>query len=1470
MPISSGSNLLHPNAQATLQLGTPQKKSFVEIIGQGVFINGSMLSGGTPEAAADVTRPHGWVHTDLAVTHVQDYTALSGGEFGNRQLSMRITDGTVNVSKLTSTPSTSVSRTNALSTYHSGQEMEWEVSYKIPSGTTAGHFFRLTMEHSAGSVDEVLRASGSTVATDNPTGWVLNRGRFGPITDNGPTDVVTPSAALVQSGADDSNFEVILSHLQVYPVHRVPDEDVLDYSFRKDTEFSAAAGDVTLRNDDGRYSFENAQGPLQYGNEIRIFEAVDLSPPEGSYTTQWLERYRGAIAEVQMTNREGINRIKATALDMLSKLDGLEISGRWIGEEVQVEEDLLHPASLGSSDLVSGELRASVWSAGNFPWTQKILPTLRLESHTGILSLESPEFNTFFPTGQVLFAHPIEIDRFQVPARYRYVAEPLHAEDLLEQMFTSGDGFGFAPFNLSYHLRSTWSEQRSGVDVLTPNTVADSLGMRIRAESAGLPSGDYAKLLVDGVDVSLNQALSYNIAAINSGGVVIWSRAYDVTSNSDIATMSGDIQAIPSGSWVAVASRGTPVSFHVSGENMRMFSVIGSRHYGRVASGAMWQTLGIYDSGSWAFVGRKGLQSGTVLGHPPIPEVLGRTVHVPSVAVAKMFTPYDPGLIWNTRFNRWITPLNSGDLTMPAGGEVLRQNARLGVFVISGVDTGSSVFVNRDYEFSTIQATGIELSEYQATLQDTNTRLDAFRTLRDSVIPPNYILHAEGRNVWGEFFNQNTVKDYDLRLATSYTAVGDDDLFTRVRVFGESNNPTNLSFSSGTTVSDSLVSVTGSVTDLRMTRVRDEPPDWRVFGSVVSGTGRIVMPPFPIIKVDGVDITSIDTIPLINQNVKTTTTDRDGLFTVNLVLAHKHIDPTQSITFRDIVGSEIIVLPPNSEEIGMLYDDGVWRARLAGFDRAHFIAGSLNLMTDSATYAQLRDLGESTLFHQTAIPIARRDGGVFPAGHVFDTIDNAPDLNDVLILELPAAYLDGLLRSPTRQNPTPAITAFEGLSVALGPSDVAIAPLEGLPVRFPWVSFFIDRMQHFETVSRPPSGSRRIVEIARYYIWPKSAVTLPAQALDEDAVIDRVNGAITTDGYLFVVPVQLGVGSGNEVYEWTIINGSYYGIAAADYTVMIPPDSIRIVPNAGEIWLNENLFGTTADVSPSAQQDDRTFDPPTRTVTASYSFQTITAPVNSLEAENMLNGSPDDETQITFHFQPVPGTVIFTLDLGRSMFIEAIDIVPGFYRPPLDLTGQFKFDVKFQATLLQSLTGVDFEVISPETTGMDLSTGSELSIDSSALGADFQTRFIRMELDGVSPVIWQGLQWPVSIAIFSIFSSLSLRGEAKLVDVVTDSDVEVLDTFGLRQRYGDKLHKEVDVKKDLNTQAVTDKRAKDLLTEFEKNHTRLRTSVLYHPGMVPGVTVHVKDPVTGIDRNYFVEQIADTKGALTLRLAYFP
>lgn len=1425
--------ILSPAAVSSLHVKPVTTDFRVEVVdGRGILFNPSADSGSRVAGSfgSPSERPYKWVHGTSPPVIDANYIQ-SGGILGEFQVGVRISSGTSALGPARGDPSNGIFRwkpTFQQQPYHSGDQFEWEISYKIPNENSAPYvnFFDLLIvtRDEQGNSLLPIHTSGTTSGV-TPSGYVFKKGTFATAAESGVDTAINFIVGMITSGTtidgddqfSDPNFEVDVDHMQFRVIREIPYEDITSYSVRKSTDFLSSTGEVTLKNEGGKYGSGER---LQVGDELRVYERVHL--PDGGI--EELEKFRGKVKDRRITNQGGISSVKITAFDPLIALDDMDIENFWQGETATVKEDFLLPTNLPDPPIVSGSKLASIWTASNAIWATDPPPTVQLTNDLGYpYDDQQPGFQTFLEAGQLLFERPLNTDATLISASYDYYIQPLHVEEVIEGILASGDGFGFAPFTYDYHLRSTFSNERSGVDVLTTNLETDTLPIRFRVESAGLSDGDYARIYVDGLDFSLNAALSYNVVNVNSGGKAISIKSYSVTSNADMDTMSGDFLAMQSGTYALVATRGTPDSPHISGGNAFMFQHLGARLWYRFFSGSIWEQVGFYDSGSYAFIGQVGKSplSGV------IPEVLTRTAEGPSKTTIKVNPEYGPGRIWFTRFNRWHGLLTTPDFTVPASTSFERFNARLGAIVLSGenVDINSTVLTETDYEFSTIQATGIELTEFRTSFDDPS-RLDAIRKLRDSVLPPNYIIRSEGQHIWGGYFNQKTLADYELStLTTGIEQTGDEDVFTRVKVFGVNENPINLGFDPATTVSDKIQTITGSVTDTALHFEGEAPGGFRIYSSAVSGSGRIFSRPRPNLTINAVEVRLDESQQLAQQpvNIYVKVTHNLGgfgltVFQYQIGLSHQQIDEDGEIVFQDAVGNNIFIISPGASPDVFNYDRGIFRVpaflavqssdSVLRFHAPIVLDNPIPAGTEINSLNILQPIGvaQNARAHEKRFVFSQSQVMFLPTDALTDA---APDQPGIL------AQVDSM--------------TFDGF--------FDLGPVHGL--RFPPSLARFDFPQHRW--------------VGKWIVNFETTVVLPKKLLDYRAADDG-------DSYL---SFQL-VGAATMFGSSFTRDGAFLGISTADYRVLIESEDVQIRHEDGEFWISEGLFPARLPSTPDNP------DPPDAVV-ASFHFATAVTPIDPNNATNMLTGDPQAQSQLIYQHPVVPGTVFTTIDLGSVLPVDAIDIVPGFFVPPDDVTGVKKFDVSFRMSLLKSDDGTTFSPISQDTQNVDLKTGDKLSVDQGVLGSEFETRFLRIVLNGVDRNFWRGGAWPVSIAQFAIYRDITVKGVAKLVPAFTGSgDIEVLDTFNLRDRIGDRLFKIEDLNDTLDTQAKVDERARLLLVEFNKNHTRATSKELYHPGISQGQTIRLIDPVNSVERNYFVEEVVNRNGLLDLRLAFFP
>ncbi len=117
--------------------------------------------------------------------------------------------------------------------------------------------------------------------------------------------------------------------------------------------------------------------------------------------------------------------------------------------------------------------------------------------------------------------------------------------------------------------------------------------------------------------------------------------------------------------------------------------------------------------------------------------------------------------------------------------------------------TGSTIQLNNDYTFKTLQATGIQINEISLREREFKTRIDAIKRVRD-FIAPNYVIRTEGdKKIWGSYLNQDYTEDYTLHLVENLNYDDEEGTYTRVRLYGQNNSPTNLVTENSAMVIDS-------------------------------------------------------------------------------------------------------------------------------------------------------------------------------------------------------------------------------------------------------------------------------------------------------------------------------------------------------------------------------------------------------------------------------------------------------------------------------------------------------------------------------------------------------------------------------------------------------------------------------------------------------------------------------------------
>ena len=91
----------------------------------------------------------------------------------------------------------------------------------------------------------------------------------------------------------------------------------------------------------------------------------------------------------------------------------------------------------------------------------------------------------------------------------------------------------------------------------------------------------------------------------------------------------------------------------------------------------------------------------------------------------------------------------------------------------------------------------------------------------------------------------------------------------------------------------------------------------------------------------------------------------------------------------------------------------------------------------------------------------------------------------------------------------------------------------------------------------------------------------------------------------------------------------------------------------------------------------------------------------------------------------------------------------------------------------------------------------------------------------------------------------------------------------LLQKIGDKVYKNGDISKYLNTRTKLKDMTKIYLDEFTKNITKLEVSEISRPDSIVGDSVKVVDPVSNEEDIYFIEGISVSNGQYSFKLAKY-
>jgi hypothetical protein len=333
-------------------------------------------------------------------------------------------------------------------------------------------------------------------------------------------------------------------------------------------------------------------------------------------------------------------------------------------------------------------------------------------------------------------------------------------------------------------------------------------------------------------------------------------------------------------------------------------------------------------------------------------------------AVVRFEDDYNKGQVWYLRYNNVVTNLTEADFTLPSGVGIKYFDKRFGRIILdSTISSSSVVSCNTNYEFKTLQASGVEINKISLLSREVSNRFEALNKIRQYA-PPNYTVRTEGNEkIWASLLSQKTVADYSLDMVESLKYSEDEEIATRVAMYGKNNNPTNIMYEVGTefltTGNDFLA--TANATTLEYEKDVD---DYRQYKCLISDAGYISLESGikPTIYINNVAVDNKIHV-MSMQSVKYKVVEHvdvksgwKGLkpytkvttwYESYIYFEHPSVEPTKEITLYDATGNLVMTVPAMASY--MNYEAGVLNAGAAGL--SHETVQTIASATYSVFYA---------------------------------------------------------------------------------------------------------------------------------------------------------------------------------------------------------------------------------------------------------------------------------------------------------------------------------------------------------------------------------------------------------------------------------------------------------------------------------------------------------------------------------------
>jgi len=305
-------------------------------------------------------------------------------------------------------------------------------------------------------------------------------------------------------------------------------------------------------------------------------------------------------------------------------------------------------------------------------------------------------------------------------------------------------------------------------------------------------------------------------------------------------------------------------------------------------------------------------------------------------------TSYEAGQIWYLSYSNVSTDLESADFSGLGAASLEYFDNRYGRIILDqAISLSSIVTCTTNYTFKTLQATGIELNSIKFRSREVANRYEALNKLRE-YLAPNYVIRTIGDNkIWANYLNQKRSgdEDYNLTLVNQIDYLEDEDLYTRVVMYGKNSNPTNVMFNDGVdfvTTGNTYKGLASYATLAYDTEVGNK----YIYKSSISDAGYIDLDELePVVYINGIPIDNqvhqlagLSVIWERTVRTETVTGCRDKskeqytivhtYYYYKIYFAHASIEPSQTIYLYDVFGNTVFTLSPYDQN--MDYARGIY------------------------------------------------------------------------------------------------------------------------------------------------------------------------------------------------------------------------------------------------------------------------------------------------------------------------------------------------------------------------------------------------------------------------------------------------------------------------------------------------------------------------------------------------------------------